>query len=64
MDVSREATVVLKVMQGERPKRPSANDGKIMLDDLWELVELCWQQEPFNRPDVADIAKRMKEMEM
>jgi hypothetical protein len=58
----RDVTVTLKVIQHERPKRPTADQGKTISDDMWALIEVCWNQEPSDRPDIGDVLKRMGEM--
>ncbi|KAJ6459900.1 kinase-like domain-containing protein, partial [Mycena sanguinolenta] len=51
-----EASVVLKVMSGERPARPPTS----MSDDLWALVTAAWAQNFSDRPDINMIIGRMR----
>lgn len=48
----REPAVIRKVINGERPERPQ---GVWFVDDVWEMVERCWESQPELRPDVKHI---------
>ena len=56
------ASVILLVMQGNRPSRPSkfGNEGRPVDDDLWALLEDCWKQAPNDRPEVGMIVQRIQ----
>jgi len=41
--------VVLKVLNGERPRRPQGNQGKLFTDDIWDILRLCWNPQPHDR---------------
>jgi serine/threonine protein kinase len=43
-------TVVVKVLEGERPPRESS-----FMDSLWETLELCWETQPKARPRIEDV---------
>ncbi|KAJ6582052.1 kinase-like domain-containing protein, partial [Mycena capillaripes] len=43
----RDAFVLHKVASNERPPRP---DDPVISDHLWDLIEVCWSQEPTARP--------------
>jgi len=58
-DIARDVTVILKVMIAERPTRPTADMGRMMSDELWNLVEVCWKQDPAERPEMVDVVERM-----
>ena len=48
---------IFKILDGGRPMRP---EGALILglsDDVWELVERCWQDDPLMRPDVSEVIK-------
>jgi hypothetical protein len=60
MDVRRDCTVIAWVMQKKRPNRPTANMGRTFLNELWNLVEACWEQEPSERPDMVDVVQTMR----
>jgi serine/threonine protein kinase len=48
------------VMRGRRPQRPT---GILDLtDDLWKLIEDCWEQEAGQRPDIISILDRLREI--
>jgi serine/threonine protein kinase len=46
------ATAAVGVLAGERPARPRHPD---LTDDLWEIMERCWHQEPRYRLDIAEV---------
>jgi len=61
-DTPRDGTVILKVMQGQRPIRPMVDTGKTVSDDLWCLIELCWQQAPSDRPQMLSVVERLQHL--
>jgi hypothetical protein len=55
-DIARDTMVILKVMQGGRPARPVE---QTLSDDLWTLIQLCWQQQPSDRPKIEDVVPQI-----
>jgi len=51
----REPAVIRKVIDGERPERPQGAVGAWFVDDVWGMVERCWESRPENRPDVGAV---------
>ena len=45
----------LAILAGNRPARP-----KNIPDDVWELVEKCWNDNPGARPEIGDVVKRLE----
>jgi len=43
-------TVILKVLEGERPHR-----GVEFAGGLWKMLEQCWASRPKNRPSIEDV---------
>ena len=43
-------TVILKVLEGERPPR-----GVGFAGGLWKMLEQCWSSQPKNRPSIEDV---------
>ena len=41
--------IVVKVMRGERPKRPQGAEGTLFTDGIWGMLELCWKPRPRER---------------
>ena len=40
---------VLKILRGDRPKRPERERGVLFTDDIWSVLELCWKPQPSER---------------
>lgn len=51
----REAEVVRMVLNGERPSRPQGGEGKLFSDEIWQVLELCWEQRPEDRLSAKGI---------
>lgn len=49
--------VVLKVMQGKHPERPVP-----FTDELWEILELCWEHQPDKRTSPGAVLRRLEEI--
>jgi len=46
-----------KVVEGLRPRRPGPPaDSRGFSDELWELVNRCWVQDPNKRPSIASVS--------
>ena len=43
---------VAAVMDGRRPARPT---NPTLTDDLWELLQRCWSQDPYKRPRMLGV---------
>jgi hypothetical protein len=51
---------MLKVMSGERPKRPNELRKIGLSDEVWRLVELSWQHEREKRPSISFVLSRLR----
>ena len=51
------APVIVKVLKGERPKRPEGKEGALLTDDLWEILGLCWRQQPGERTSAKAVLR-------
>lgn len=49
--------LVPRIPQGYRPSRPADTP-----DDLWSLIQRCWQHDPALRPDFLTIANQVYQM--
>jgi len=47
--------VILKVLRGERPERPQGAEGNWFTDDVWKILESCWQPGPGDRPELQRV---------
>ncbi|KAF8150317.1 kinase-like domain-containing protein [Mycena galopus ATCC 62051] len=52
-----EATVFMKVLNGERPKRPSGPP--TMPDLLWQYITQSWAESPTTRPSTTRLAENL-----
>ncbi|KAJ7231954.1 kinase-like domain-containing protein [Mycena rebaudengoi] len=55
----REGGVIFKIMQGERPARPTTTPP--MSDALWKYVNAWWAEDPATRPPVEVIVNTMSQ---
>ncbi|KAF8338280.1 kinase-like domain-containing protein [Cantharellus anzutake] len=56
-----ENQIVRTVREGMRPKRPK-NSLPDLTNEVWELMERCWAQNPESRPDFASILEDCDEI--
>jgi len=47
---------VLAIVHGERPPRPTH---PTFTEDLWTLVQRCWDQDPHSRPDASQVMQTL-----
>jgi hypothetical protein len=60
-DVSNDAAITLKIIQGVRPSRPSHNISVThgLDDEMWYLIEDCWKTQPMERPGASEVVRRL-----
>jgi hypothetical protein len=51
--------ITLKIVNGQRPARPPGLPTGLFFDLLWKLIELCWAQEPTERPVMTNVIQRL-----
>ena len=54
----RNEAVVLRISQGGRPAMSVNSRDVGLTDEMWGVLESCWQQNPKKRPGVGEVAKR------
>jgi len=61
-DVGNEFQIMFAVQSGKRPLRPSHDLSRIrgLNDEIWHLIEMCWNQEPSQRPTSDQVLKLLK----
>jgi serine/threonine protein kinase len=59
-ELSSDFHVTVTVLRGRRPQRPTALPE--LTDDLWRLIEHCWDQETVQRPHITAILDRLREI--
>lgn len=45
---------MVAIVSGERPPRPTH---EALADGLWELMQWCWAEDPYVRPQVSEVLK-------
>ncbi|KNZ75259.1 Serine/threonine-protein kinase A-Raf [Termitomyces sp. J132] len=62
-EVTRESTVLIKVLRGDIPTHPQQDDPAWLEHGLneriWDLMENCWKFQPSERPKMATIITRI-----
>lgn len=48
--------VVVKILKGERPKRPQG-EGTWFVNDVWNTLERCWKPSPSDRPSIKHVLR-------
>ena len=49
-----------KIIEGERPRRPSGAEGALFTDDLWRILEKCWLAQPQVRPTTEFVLEYLE----
>ncbi|KAJ7768228.1 kinase-like domain-containing protein [Mycena metata] len=50
-----DISAMLQVLDGNRPSRPASCMGTPQLDNLWDLLQSCWEDDPQKRPKASQI---------
>ncbi|KAF9645422.1 kinase-like protein [Thelephora ganbajun] len=48
---------VVKILCGERPKKPQGAEGARFTDGIWGMLELCWKPQPNERPSLNKVLR-------
>ena len=51
------ARVMFAMMEGERPPRPTHPN---FADELWELMQRCWDQNHCLRPEASEVSEILR----
>ena len=46
------SAIIWMVLDGQRPERPQGEEGRFFTDTIWEVLEMCWKQQPHERTSV------------
>ena len=55
----KDITVMQKILDGDRPERPTGPERVWFTDDLWEMLGLCWSPRPNDRPAIEVVLERL-----
>ena len=53
-------TVVAKIINGERPRRPRGAERGQFTDDIWGTLERCWRPTPRDRPSIRLVLQQLE----
>jgi hypothetical protein len=57
-------TISIQVVNGQRPTRPASEDCRYgMTDDIWQLIEDAWSQNPADRPSMLKLEERLRSID-
>jgi hypothetical protein len=56
-DLPNDMTVMFKVLDGKRPSRPMSWSGTSVLNNLWGLIENCWEGKAEMRSKASQIVE-------
>jgi hypothetical protein len=51
----KDFVVMRKVIEGERPERPEGVQGLWFTDDLWGILNQCWETQSRSRPSIEVV---------
>ena len=51
-------SVIWRVLEGGRPERP---EGGWFTDEIWSILERCWEREPGDRPSINCVLQCLEE---
>jgi hypothetical protein len=52
--IKSDASVILSVVAGGRPKREGC---LLITNDIWAMLEACWDVEPNRRPSMTTVSR-------
>ena len=51
----RTPVVIYMVLDGQRPERPQGEGGRLFTDEIWGILELCWEHQPRKRTSAKAV---------
>ncbi|KAF5349990.1 hypothetical protein D9756_009165 [Leucocoprinus leucothites] len=63
-EVTREATVIWRVISGIRPTKPSPSSTDLLelTDDIWRIMQMCWSANLGQRPTVDEALHELRQV--
>jgi len=55
--------IIKQVLDGKRPLRPDSLASYPICDDVWELIQRCWAQDPNGRCKMSDVLSALTEIQ-
>ena len=56
----KNEAVVLRISRGGRPEMPENAQAVGLTDEIWKVLESCWQQNPKKRPMMDEVVGRWR----
>ena len=53
---------IRNILNGGRPRRPQGARGARFTDSIWEILELCWEQQPNDRPSLNTVLQYLQDI--
>ena len=53
--------VIAKIIKGERPRRPRGAGRMWFTDEVWGILECCWEPVPGDRPRIGDVLQCLED---
>ena len=58
----KNEAVVLRISQGGRPEMPENAQAVGLTDEMWKILDSCWQQNPKKRPTMEEVVRRWQKL--
>ena len=56
----KDEAVLLRILEGGRPEMPRNAQVVGFTEEMWKLLEACWQQNPKKRPTMKEVVRRWR----
>ena len=57
----KDHAAMRRIIEGERPERPRGARGACFTDELWGILELCWEHQPNDRPSLNIVLQCLED---
>lgn len=60
--IGRRGAAILHISEGARPKKPADFQAVGLTDEMWKLIEACWQLDPNERPTMENVVRQWEKL--
>ena len=57
-----DVKLVMRVLKGERPRKPHHFEAEGITSDVWKVAKKCWNEKAVGRPEVKEVLQSLEKI--